>query len=281
MTNRPFLITGCQRSGTTLLNLILDSHPQIHGVDEMEFRKELMQDYLANPKFHPFVVFKLPKFGNDLDFIKSLSNIKVLWCMRNPMDVVLSMISLRLPLDNRSTLWANHPQGAEHEIDGCIRTMRIDTQDTSSFNYCDYLKICEIPHLLRGRKEAVYMAALCWKLKNELLMFYNHENISYQVIRYEDLIVDSKATLEKALAYLELHWHDDMLRHHELHDGMAVGLTQKNRAIDPSNLNKWVNVLRSGEVAIIKSLCNDIAQKFDYQLSPLSSFIRIAGYLKT
>ena len=34
MKNKPILVLGCQRSGTTLLNLILDSHPQIHGFDE-------------------------------------------------------------------------------------------------------------------------------------------------------------------------------------------------------------------------------------------------------
>ena len=46
MNNRPIIITGSQRSGTTLLNLILDSHPQIHGVDEMQFRNNTLQQYL-------------------------------------------------------------------------------------------------------------------------------------------------------------------------------------------------------------------------------------------
>ena len=35
MGNRTIMITGCQRSGTNLMNLILDSHPQVQGVDEL------------------------------------------------------------------------------------------------------------------------------------------------------------------------------------------------------------------------------------------------------
>lgn len=65
MSNQPILITGCQRSGTTMLNLILDSHPKITGVDEMEFRNENLPHYLSHINYHPFVVFKLPIFAGE------------------------------------------------------------------------------------------------------------------------------------------------------------------------------------------------------------------------
>ena len=50
MTNQIILVTGCQRSGTTMLNFVLDSHPDVHGIDEMQFDVNRMRDYLNSAR---------------------------------------------------------------------------------------------------------------------------------------------------------------------------------------------------------------------------------------
>jgi hypothetical protein len=49
LMKKAIFITGCQRSGTNLLNLILDSHPQIKGVDELNlFHWEIIAPVAAD-----------------------------------------------------------------------------------------------------------------------------------------------------------------------------------------------------------------------------------------
>jgi len=84
MSNQIILITGCQRSGTTLLHLILDSHPEVHGIDEMQFNPQRTLEYINSPGFAPCISFKLPVASHAFGFIESLPDRKILWCVRAP-----------------------------------------------------------------------------------------------------------------------------------------------------------------------------------------------------
>ena len=271
MNNRPIISTGSQRSGTTLLNLILDSHPQIHGVDEMQFRNNTLQQYLEHPSFHPCVSLKLPAHAHELALLKSLPRLKILWCIRDPRDVVLSMTTLTLKINEQQrVIWANHPLGALREIKNCMQVLGYDAEAPSFFGNEEYMRINHIPYLMRGRKDAVFMASICWSLKNELLDLYAKNNINYMLIRYEDLIDDPKSMLQKVLSYLGLPWHDNVLRHHELQQGMSVGKTVNTRPIDSSNTGKWVKEFNEDELAVVESVCSGMAQKFGYHFSGTS-----------
>jgi len=264
MNNKPIIITGCQRSGNTLLSLILDSHPQIRGVDETEFVPDRLEEYLEHPDYHPYVAFKLPLCAHAGRFLKALPNLKVLWCIRDPRDVVLSMVNLK----PNEAVWSNHPQGAEMEIKHCMQSLGYGSRGRSFSGYAEYQRISLIPYLLRGRAEAMFMGALCWKLKNELLELYDRAKISYLVVRYENLICDPKSMLEKILFFLELPWHDNVLRHHELHNGISIGYTINNRPIDSSNMGKWKHALNSEELDIIGSLCAGVETSSTYYNQP-------------
>ncbi len=111
------------------------------------------------------------------------------------------------------------------------------------------------------------MGALCWELKNGLLDWYTREAITFMVVVYEELVSNPKPTLEKVLSSIEVPWHDDVLRHHELHKGMYVGNTLGSRPIDSSNTGKWKVGLSNEELAISGSICAAGAGKFGYQLA--------------
>ena len=64
MNNTPIIITGCQRSGTTLLHLILDSHPEVRGMDEWEVKADLFYEYLTLPRYASCIAMKLPKVAH-------------------------------------------------------------------------------------------------------------------------------------------------------------------------------------------------------------------------
>src|SRR5512135_1034372 len=117
MTNIPIIVTGCQRSGTTLFGLMLDSHPQITTVDEDEFLHERLDLYLLSPEYAPCVAFKVPMEAANFMYFGKLPGVKALWCVRDPRDVVLSMLNLKLGIvEGRDVVWANHDRGAMREI---------------------------------------------------------------------------------------------------------------------------------------------------------------------
>ena len=96
----PIIITGCQRSGTTLLNLILDSHPCIGGLEETYFRRYFtvskLQKALDEQAAPPILSIKLPMQSHMLHaIIEALpKRTRVVWLVRDPRAVVASMVNL-------------------------------------------------------------------------------------------------------------------------------------------------------------------------------------------
>lgn len=265
--NTPILITGCQRSGTTLLDLILDSHAGIHGIDELQFRDERLNEYLLGQQYHPYVLFKLPTYAHAVSAIKSLPKIKVLWCIRDPRDVVASMMNLRLQLDGALVSWAAHPYGVDGEIQNCASVLRAHMGDESIDRILQrYLQIRRLAPTQRSHVAKVYAGALCWRLKQELLTIYDLEKIDYKLVIYEKLIANPKHEIGEILDFLGVPWDDNVLKHDQLHHGRSVGNTDNERPIDSSNSGKWQKTLKYDDLGIINTLCSGMAQKYGYKL---------------
>lgn len=263
MYNKPIIITGCQRSGTTLLNLILNSHPDVTAIDENDFDGSRLKEYLESPEFHPRVAFKLPAEAASFRAFGTLPELKVLWAMRDPRDVVLSMLSLTMQLvDGRPVSMANCTLDGKEEVEVCLEMV-----DSSRLTAAvqEYWRTRQVPPHLRTHQDGVLRAALVWELKNALLDLYAAEKISYQVVVYEDLIRDPKTVVGKILSFLDLPWHDDVLRHHELHSGEYAGRTRGDKPIDPSNAGKWKSGLSEADVELIWAICGERAEKFGYR----------------
>jgi len=267
MPNKPILITGCQRSGTTLLSLILDSHPRIRSIDEMDYRPRRFAEYLQQPDYHPNVAFKLPGYAHAVKSFADIPESRVIWCIRDPRDVVLSMVRLQLGFEQRTVSWVHHPLGADREIQRSLSGAD-KLSDKKLTAYLEkYRQINSKPPAARNHKESIFTGALCWTLKNRLLDEYKKDGVPYYILRYEDLLADSRGTVGSMLEFLGLPWHDNVLRHHQLHSGQSVGGTDNSRQIDVANKGKWKREFSREDLAIIRSLCSDVAQKHGYQLS--------------
>lgn len=266
--NKPILITGCQRSGTTLLNLILDSHPEITGIDEMQFDPGKLSDYLAHEDYHPYVSLKLPTVCHEVNILHNMApKLKVLWCVRDPRDVVLSMASLMLGLSETERVsWASHPMGASREISNCFPVLNEVSRIDLSLYIQKYRNIEAKPPALRSKEEAIFTGALCWRIKNMLLDSYDKTGINYIIVRFEDLVTSPRTTIDNILKFTGLDWHDDVLKHHRLHSGHSVGNTDNSAPINKHNTRKWTSGLDSNQVSIINNLCSVLAKRFNYTL---------------
>ena len=81
------------------------------------------------------------------------------------------------------------------------------------------------------------------------------------------LITHPRQIIAEILDYLNLPWHDNVLRHHELHQGSSIGKTINNKAIDSSNINKWKEGLETTSLQIINRVCGELAEQYGYDLS--------------
>ena len=262
--NTPILVTGCQRSGTTLVSLILDSHPMVTSRDEMQFDTHHLSDYLTNSNFHPYILLKLPTVAHEVNRIRKLRGIKVIWCIRDPRDTVLSMINLKRGT-NRTEPWVTHPLGGMREIQCCANIVGLNLSAYHLDLFNRYMAIVRnAPQL--STSDAVYSGALCWRLKNELLELYDLLEIDCKILRFESLIKDPKRVIADLLNFIGAPWDDKVLTHHLLHKGVSVGNTDNTKPIDSTVAGKWKKELSEDNIKIIKSICSEIAKNHRYEL---------------
>lgn len=262
-THQRILITGCQRSGSTLISLILDSHPDIHSIDELDFRNEKLPEYLASDMH---VAFKLPIFSHAVDTFDVIPNLRIIWCLRDPRDVIASMLKLQImPQDYvLPTPWPGY--FGQIEIENALKILLPEQLEQLQEPIEHFREICELPFYERRHHALLYSSALCWRVKQESLKRYDENKFNYALIRYEDLVQSPEAHINNMMAFLDIPWHDDLLRHHELHEEIQVGNTDAARAIDTQSVGKWKESLTDEDLVVIRDLCGDAAKQFGYDL---------------
>lgn len=289
MNNRPIIITGCQRSGTTLLHLILDSHPDVRGMDEWEVKPDLFYEYLTLPRYASYLAMKLPKAAHLAPALPVIPGIKVLWCLRDPRDVVTSMLKLKYPTKvgvKKTLLWSlSHRtetlralaafkpvmvsaswviDAADKEIHHAIKTLQhraLLTEELRAY-VARYKEIRKKHPFRQTHAEQVFLGALCWRLKQEIFRSCCHDQEVFYVVQYERLIQHPQEEIRRILQFVNLPWHDAVLQHHALHKGVSVGQTDNTRPIDATNLNKWRGFLSDDDARTIKTLCAKGAEPY-------------------
>src|ERR1700722_4163907 len=113
-----FFILGCQRSGTTLLRLILESHPDVFCYDELKGYAVLQgaaDEVRADARL---VGFKIPRWTEQLTFPVLFDEgpegpcdnfyrgEKVLFVHRDVRDTIASMFKLKAGESNWCEIWA-------------------------------------------------------------------------------------------------------------------------------------------------------------------------------
>lgn len=259
MQNNLTLITGCQRSGTTLLNLILDAHPEILSLDEDRFHLPSISAYLNGGWYPPFICFKLPQYAHLTSLIKTIPGLKVIWCVRDSLDTIWSMINLNVAsYKNQPICWAAHPVCAQLEIRNAIWSLPEADQKALSGFMKDFAMIIRKHPFERSRAENIFVGSLCWTIKNALTRGYAQENINFYEVPYETLVNSPRTTIESALRYIGADWSDDVLKHHEIHQGESIGSTSNTRPIDNRSVGLGHAGFTKEEKQQIESVCKSI-----------------------
>lgn len=251
-TKNKFYILGCQRTGTTLLELILESHPDVYCFGELcGYSAFLYPQSIVTPE--PCIGFDIPGMTENFTVAHSRglydpSRDKILFTSRDPVDVVASMAQLPHPL---GTFLNNF-------IAPIIQN-RLITDIEFCYKYAKEMEFM-VSFLWPSPEYVIAAGALYYKNMNNMSDRYRELGYSVYDVEYADLVTYPEINLVNICEYLGLPWSDNLLNHHlcihteVLEENMALGNNPTNVPIFTSSINKGYTQMSKSEINIIKHM---------------------------
>jgi hypothetical protein len=249
----PIFIVGAMGSGTTLLRLMLDSHPNI----AIPYETGFMRAYNA----HQFIPFKwsgrnwakrlgwsreeldreLAQFYEKLFLRYVEQNGKQRWGEKTPLHTWHVDDMARLYPDSVFIGVVRHPGG---EVASCM------SRFGHSLGRATY-------HYLRYTKEVARQAA--------------RYGDRFVILRYEDLVLQPKRCLRELLDWLGEPWSDQVLQHHTVQAERGVKLRAEggsriNEPIDASRIEKWTRTLDEAQRRTVARRLRRLGAFFGYSM---------------
>jgi hypothetical protein len=238
-----FFILGCQRTGTTMLRLIMDSHPDIHCFDEWKGYSALLHGNYSNTKQAKLLGFKCPDWTelfleSDIHH-KILGQSQILFMLRDVRGCIASMLKLKTGNGN------------------FFNGLQINWPDSP---YCPPKQLAIIRRLNCPEHR---LAALYWRTKTYQYVEMVKRGLPVLPVHYEQFVQFPESHLKIICQFLQVPWDDRLLRHYKQpHDespgGKAVGNTALNRPIDQSSIMLWKSIFTAEQEAAILETAGEI-----------------------
>jgi len=217
-----FFIIGCQRSGATLLELILNSHPNIQIIGDPNIfgrRYQIKEDiklfgHKTLDLTHRYYFFK-----------ERYPRAKFLFLVRNVKSLISSILNFYS--------WEF-----------------ISRKIEESFWYISSSKFRRnLLEEFRGTK-GDKLLELAFYIHNMFYIYeeYKREKLDILFIKYEHLIKNSQKEITRILNFLNLSWHSNTLKHHFFHKGVFNNGIDSQRSLDSSSLYLWKDKFTQNEI---------------------------------
>jgi hypothetical protein len=283
----PFVV-GATRSGTTLLRLMLDAHPQIAIPSETHFIPELVaarDKHGASPERMLELLSSHRRWG---DFQMEPTDLAARWATIDPLTgpaAVRAFYALYGESHDGATRWGD-------KTPGYIKSMR---------EIQGYLPEARFIHLIRdGRDVAISVLKQDWgpqsieaaaeKWRSRVLRARSQSPYLgfYMEVQFEDLVVHTERELRRICEFIELEFHPDMLGYHETAEER---LQEKARALprahgeaqsaekrlashaktfeppNPDHIGTWKKRMSPEDRAAFEALAGDLLADLGYELS--------------
>lgn len=196
----PVFIIGFPRSGTTLLDQILDSHPRLQTLEEKPIISTLM--YLINklPNGFPNALSNLTQ-----EQVKQLRNRYVQTASEYLQRQSGTILIDKLPLNTSliPLIWRIFPKAKiilslRHPCDVCLSCFMQNFEVNEAM--ANFLTLEDTANL--------YVKVMgLWKRYVDILP------LNYHIVRYEDLIENFELETRKILDFLDVEWDDKVIRY--------------------------------------------------------------------
>ncbi|OQR76865.1 protein-tyrosine sulfotransferase-like [Tropilaelaps mercedesae] len=258
-TNMPLIfVGGMPRSGTTLIRVLLDAHPDVRCGEETRIIPRLLsmkQQWMKNPT----EMNRLLEGGITNEVIDRAVSSFILevivrhgepaprLCNKDPFTLRAATYLHQLFPKAKFILMIRDGRAVVHSI--ITRKVTITGYDLNSYRQC----------LRKWNQAMSSMYTQCQQLGTEWCL----------PVYYEQLVLHPRPWLEQILNFLDVPWSDDVLRHDKLVNkpgGISLSMLERStdQVIKPINmeaLTKWVG-------AIPKDVVRDMAQ-----VAPMLKFL--------
>lgn len=228
----PIFIVGFPRSGTTLLEMVLDAHGQLQSFDEQAFLQHALDDIVAEGVEYPGGLASLKRTQLDSIRARYWSQVARRLTLRpgarvidkNPLNI------LRLPVIRRLFPNAKIILAIRHPCDVILSAFM------QHFRAPDFALLCQdIPTLAAAHRRMFDF----WHAQQAILQADVLE------LRYEDFVGDFVPNVQRVFDFLELPWDEAVLAPaRRAHEKRFIGTPSYSQVIQPINsrsVGRWKN----------------------------------------
>lgn len=262
----PIFVGGAPRSGTTLLRVILDSHPSIACGMEIRAVPTIAQLWARCEAEAGGVLWE--NYGVSRDRLREMFAGLVWTFLRPGLD---ASGKPRVAEKTPNNLWSFPLLRMLFPESPLIHVIR-DGRDVVASRLSQNWKKGDAP-IASTARDAAYHATIwidAMKLGRRMRSDPNLAQ-TYIELRYEELIADPKSALEPIFAFIGEPWSDDVLRHHEferpVHGVEEWSADQVQQPINDKAVARWRRELSPEQIAVIEALAGPDLRELGYLTS--------------
>lgn len=277
--SQPFFVLGAQRSGTTMLRLMLNNHPRLAVPHETVFITQFFR--------------RLQEYG---DLTQAQNQRRLLD------DIAAHTLVVRGGLiTDKEAILARGPRSYA-ELINAIMTCYAEAQGKARWGdktpyytpdmdilHAIFPKAKFVQILRDGRDVALSQRKIEWCSTNSFRLAQDwtwKTTLCHKVgrvlgpdhyleIRYEDLVRDPQAVLTQVCGFLGEDYDEQMLHYHETAKNVVPGESLKwhqnsVRAPDASKIFAWKNALPESDRIIFEEIAGDALEYFGYERAPVN-----------
>jgi tetratricopeptide (TPR) repeat protein len=254
MNFEPIFLIGFPRSGTTLLDTILRSHPSINVIEEKPLIEELISSIsdeidgdlnkLKDLNQKQIDIFQRQYFENLRKNIKHEIDSKVI-IDKMPLNIIHIGEIIRIFPNAKFILSIRHP--CDSVLSCFMQSFKLNS---AMANFLD----------IESAAKMYDCVMKLWTLYLELF------SVNLHAVKYEDVINDFDLTINNTLNFLNLNWSDNVKKFYETADKRKLISTpsydQVNQPIYSESINKWMKY--DNKISNILPILEPWIKKFNY-----------------
>jgi hypothetical protein len=296
----PIFVVGVERSGTTLLQLMLNAHPNISIIGEVNYFGGVLQIKKMIPSI------ETPEnLERVMGHVKYVNTIRRIPCIEQ----ILQLVKQRLGEDTSPT----YEKFYKYLLEEYARRRgagRFGEKTATNVRYLEKLleifPNCRILHIVRDPRavvasmiktstgsSCVVTNAIKWEIEILYSRNFSKKTNSYIELLYEDLVQRPEAQLKRICEFIEEEYDCKMLDFYKTAKFYLNNQPDSEGAFRPTftgSIGKWRVELSEARLFIIEKIVASVMYKFGYQKSrirfrsklgaPLVFLLELLKYLK-
>lgn len=276
----PIFVVGAPRSGTTLLQLILNAHPDIAIHGEVHFFDAVLQleravpDILGPARLAQF--FEQLKRVNCFRYLPGIEErLPIVQQRLRDSDAASYEMFFRLLLE----VYAEQ-SGAKRCGEKTPQNIRYLSSLLAIFPKAKIIHIVRDPRdvvasLIRmpWAPSSIVVNALKWKIDLLYVRDFLRSGGVLHELKYEDLVTNPEASLRPLCRYVGVPWNSAMLEFHRTADENVKDQPWKDgtrNSINTRAISRWKTALWPKQASIVQVICKPFLEHYGYFSEPIS-----------